>query len=68
MKYVAFKLENFNYWIWFKVENVTETDAFITGKNGWGKGGALTEMHVSTSTIEGRIYSDTLQCTQQFEN
>ena len=62
MKYRAIKLTGLNHWIWFKEENITETDlGEFFGRGGWGKGGDHTNVDTPQSLIEASIYSDTLQ-------
>ncbi len=59
--YIAVKLKGFQYWVWFKDENVTELNHTFVGKEGWGKGGTLTNIDVSQDLIEGIITSQELQ-------
>jgi hypothetical protein len=61
MKYIAVKLIGFDHWLWFLLSDVVETELHFKGTNGWGKGGALTALHVPKNLIEGRIESDSLQ-------
>lgn len=60
-KYTAIKLKGFNYYVWFETEKtINELSVFI-GKEGWGKGGTLTNIKCSSNQIESYIYSDELQ-------
>lgn len=59
-KYIAVKPKGFKYYLWFETEKTTnELDIFI-GKEGWGKGGALTNIKCSATEIKSFIYSDIL--------
>jgi recombinational DNA repair ATPase RecF len=61
MRFVGIKVKSLKYWIWFKTSEVEETDTMFTGKNGWGKDNALTNISVLQSEIEARISSDNIQ-------
>jgi len=60
-KYVAIKLRDFNYYIWFATENVTEDQSNFKGLGGWGKGGAFTNIECKTTEIISWVYSSDLQ-------
>ncbi len=62
-KYIAIKLKSFDYYLWFKKENVTQYLGAFIGKDGWGKNGAYTNIKCSSSEIDSFIYSDELQYT-----
>ena len=59
--YIAVKLQGLSHWIWFKIENVTESQGMFVGKDGWGRGGEFTEIDIPDCMIEGRLVSDALQ-------
>jgi len=61
MKYVAIKVRGLKHWLWFDKDKVEELGGIFTGEGGWGDGGALTEITVSTEDIVGRIFSENLQ-------
>ena len=60
-KYIAIKVSGMNHYLWFETEKVTEENNVFVGKQGWGKGGAFTEIEVNVSEIVSRIQSDTPQ-------
>jgi hypothetical protein len=60
-KYIAIKIADFNYWLWFESNKTTEGNGIFTGKDGWGKRGAYTNITINSSQIIGRIETDTLQ-------
>jgi len=57
-KYIAIKVEDFNHWLWFKAEKVTEKNGRFIGLAGWGLNGNYTEIDIEIGFIEGRIHSD----------
>jgi len=62
MKYTAVKLKYHPYWIWFQMDKVKiDRHNFLIGNDGWGKGGAKTNINVNCKIIEGQIWSDELQ-------
>ncbi len=66
MKYIAIKVSGINHWFWFENEKVSRHNikgTFI-GKDGWGRGGALTNLEIPESQIEGEIESEDLQYGQ----
>ena len=68
MKYLAIKIKSFNHWIWFKKENVAEDSITgFSGKGGWGKDGAMTDVSIPINLIEGRIESNELQYNKTFQ-
>lgn len=62
-KYTAIKVKGINHWFWFECEKFETVNHEITGKAGWGKGGAYTDLTISTNLVEGQIFSDALQYT-----
>ena len=60
-KYVAIKPNGFNYYIWFETEKVIHDLGCFVGRDGWGKGGALTNIKCNANEIDSYIYSDVLQ-------
>lgn len=60
-KFIAIKVQGIDHWVWFEKIKVTEGATHFEGTEGWGKYGALTNINVKKSQIEGRIESDTLQ-------
>lgn len=56
-EYTAIKVKCFDHWLWFKTDNITETDFLFTGLGGWGVDGALTEIEIPPSLIEARMTS-----------
>ena len=58
LEYTAIKIKNFNHWLWFKTEKVTQKDGVFVGKEGWGYQGNLTEITINESEIIGYITSD----------
>jgi len=63
MKYIAIKVEGIAHWFWFEKSKCKEENFKFEGKDGWGKGGAQTNLYISTSSIVGRIESANLQYT-----
>lgn len=61
MKYIAIKIKNFNYWIWFDKRNVQEDSSTFIGTGGWGRDGEITDVNIPLNMIEGRIESNNLQ-------
>lgn len=61
MKYIAIKVDGFDYWLWFDVAKVKEDSIRFIGKDGWGAHGARTDIDVSVSLIRGRIESESPQ-------
>ena len=60
-KYIAIKVEGINHWFWFLSEKVTRKDGHFSGKDGWGKGGAYTNLEIKESFIVGELLSEDLQ-------
>ena len=60
-KYIAVKVKGISHWFWFLSENVTRQNGQFVGKDGWGKGGAYTNLDVKESCIEGELNSEKLQ-------
>ena len=60
-KYVAIKVKGISHYFWFKKENVTISGGTFKGNEGWGKGGALTNITTPESEIISRIESNELQ-------
>lgn len=60
-KYIAVKPTGFDYYIWFETEKVIQELGCFIGKEGWGKGGVLTNIKCNGSEIDSFIYSDALQ-------
>ena len=61
MKYIAIKVKGISHWFWFLKEKVVRENGMFTGLNGWGKGGAETNLTVKESEIDGAIDSEDLQ-------
>lgn len=61
MKYVAIKLRRFPHWLWFKKVRTTRVNGIFYGEDGWGKGGAYTNIKVDVDEIVGEIESEELQ-------
>ena len=62
-KYIALKVEGIEHWLWFDKKYVQEENGEITAKNGWGKGGAFTNLSCKVRYVTGRIESESLQYT-----
>lgn len=60
-KYTAIKLKGFDYYIWFETEKIINDLGLIMANNGWGKGGARTDIKCYEREAEAFIYSDELQ-------
>lgn len=61
LKYIAYKIKGFDYFIWFKHEDQIITSGILIGCNGWGKNGELTSLKCNEDLIEAIIKSDILQ-------
>jgi hypothetical protein len=61
MEYTAIKLKSLNFWLWFKTAKTTKENGKFVGVEGWGKGGAFTNIKVNENEIEGEIESDSPQ-------
>ena len=61
MKYIAIKIKGLNHWLWFEQQKVKDDGIKFEGKDGWGKNGEYICIETDKSTIEGYIYSHTLQ-------
>ena len=61
MKYIAVRLRGSQVWFWFDLNKVEERNGRFIGKEGWGKGGALTSVDVPLSDISGKMFSNSLQ-------
>lgn len=59
--YIAIKVRDFDYWLWFEESNVKEDSGIFVGKKGWGKGGHYTEIEIPISEIIGKMRSEVLQ-------
>jgi len=62
--YVAIKVKGMHPWLWFDKTKVVEKEGKFIGKEGWGRGGAPTNIEVDVHQIEGRIESSELQYGQ----
>lgn len=62
-KYIAIKVKGIAHWLWFETKKVKHINHEFIGKDGWGKGGALTNITVSEDEIIGEIHSENLQYT-----
>ena len=62
-KYIAIKVEGICHWFWFESVKVTRKDYKFIGKEGWGHGGAMTEIEIKEDKIEGELCSEALQYT-----
>ena len=62
-KYIAVKVKGIAYWLWFNTKKVKRANHEFVGKDGWGKGGTLTNITVPEDEIIGEIHSDDLQYT-----
>lgn len=60
-KYIAIKVRGIRYWLWFNIKKVKRDSYTFIGKDGWGKGGAYTNITVPEDEIIGELYSDDLQ-------
>ena len=60
-KYAAVKIAGFDHFVWFVTENISINEITFTGKSGWGKGGAFTNIECKVHEISSIIYSDELQ-------
>lgn len=54
-KYIAIKIQYLKHWLWFQTEKTSEDGDTFRGWDGWGDGGAYTNIEISTSLIQGRI-------------
>ena len=61
MKYLAVKLKDFSYWIWFEIEKVERVEGRFVGTEGWGRGGTRTDLDIKESLIDGEMKSNELQ-------
>jgi hypothetical protein len=61
MEYIAIKISNFHYWLWFELKKVKRENGRFIGENGWGKNGALISIDISEKLIQGEILSKQLQ-------
>lgn len=62
MKYIAIKIRGLKNFIWFQKSKTKVKEGLFNGKEGWGEGGALTEIKdLNTELIDCFIYSDALQ-------
>jgi len=64
-KYIAIKVKGVTHWLWFKTEKVERINHKFIGKDGWGKGGTLTNITVSEDEIIGELHSENLQYRSQ---
>lgn len=60
-KYVAIKVKGIDHWFWFDRTGVSRDNGVFRGLDGWGDGGAMTEITVDEGLIEGEIASESLQ-------
>lgn len=60
-KYIAIKVVGLKHWLWFETDKTTEENGKFIGKEGWGNGGAYTEIEIDSQYITGRIRSNELQ-------
>ncbi len=61
MKFLAIKIKEVDFWIWFEKTKVEESTLVFTGQRGWGKQGRDISIEVSPHLIEGRMEADELQ-------
>lgn len=61
MEYKAIKIKGLDFWVWFKVDKITESSQGFCGEGGWGKGGAQISIKIKSELIEGSMLSDNLQ-------
>jgi hypothetical protein len=61
LKYMAIKVKGIKHWLWFETEKVTRDSNNFTGRDGWGKGGNLTDISVHENDIIGEMYSEAPQ-------
>lgn len=66
-KYVAFKVEGINHWLWFETEKVTRQNGKVVCRDGWGKGGTYTNLDIDESCVEGRLDSEELQYSADYQ-
>ena len=62
-KYIAIKLDGAEHFVWFEKCKTVEGLGVFDGKDGWGKGGAHTNVKARSSQIVARIESESLQYT-----
>lgn len=60
-KYIAVKVKGIEHWFWFESAKVTRNGGIFVGKDGWGKGGAYTNLSIKEEMIEGELQSEDLQ-------
>lgn len=61
MKYLAVKVKDVDFWMWFETAKVYEDGNLFSAEDGWGKNGAKINVNLDKRDIIGRIESDTLQ-------
>jgi hypothetical protein len=60
-KYTAIKLIGLPHWLWFETTKTKKENGRFIGSEGWGCGGAFTNVDVDASEIQGEINSEALQ-------
>ena len=61
MKYTGIVVRGMDHAIWFETAKVERSNSRVWAKDGWGEGGAQTDLEISTDAVEGWLYSDALQ-------
>lgn len=61
LKYIAIKPKGFKHYLWFETEKANIINNKFVGNDGWGNGGALTNIECNESEIDSIIYSENLQ-------
>ena len=61
MNYIAIQVIGMSHWFWFDVKYVMRKNGRFVGKNGWGLGGALTNIDIPEHNIISELHSNQLQ-------
>lgn len=60
-KYIAIKVRGLDVWFWFEKTKVIRKEGMFVGTEGWGKGGACTNIKINDCFIDGELQSESLQ-------